>query len=134
MIADVHTTGVNVESVITIVGSITGIVAIVGGFINHKIEKHREAMTGLIGKVADALTGRLDRTDNHLEAQDRGLQAVSVRLARLEGPVSRASEGIERINYAVNGANAGEPSIRQNVETLIERRDLDPDLPHGPPV
>lgn len=30
------------------------------------------------------------------------------------------------INTAVNGAAEGDPSIRQNVETLIDRRDLDP--------
>ncbi len=33
---------------------------------------------------------------------------------------------VEQINTAVNGAAPGEPSIRQNVETLTDRRDLDP--------
>jgi hypothetical protein len=34
--------------------------------------------------------------------------------------------GVEQINTAVNGVAPGEPSIRQNVETLTCRRDLDP--------
>jgi hypothetical protein len=126
--ADVHTTGVNIESVTTIVGSVTGVLAILGGWINNKIEKHRKATAAQITQVAEALTTRLDHFDGHLDEQDRGLQAVSVRVARLEGPLGRASENIDRINHAVNGANIGDPSIRQNVETLVERRDLDPDL------
>jgi hypothetical protein len=119
--ADVHTTGVNIESVTTIVGSVTGVLAVLGGWINNKIEKHRKATSSQISEVAKALTTRLDHFDIHLDKQDHGLQGVSVRVARLEGHV-------EAINSAVNGAAAGDPSIRQNVETLIDRRDLDPDL------
>jgi bacterioferritin (cytochrome b1) len=125
---DVHTTGVNVESAVTIIGSVTGVLAIVGGWINNKIEKHRKATAAQITQVADALTTRLDHFDGHLDEQDRGLQAVSVRVARLEGPLGHTVESIDRINHAVNGARQGDPSIRQNVETLVERRDLDPDL------
>jgi methyl-accepting chemotaxis protein len=131
VIADVHTTGVNIESAVTIIGSVTGVLAIVGGWINSKIEKHRKATAHQISQVAEALTGRLDRFDTHLDEQDRNLQSVSVRVARLEGPLSRASTSIDAINNAVNGAAAGERSIRQNVEALVDRRDLDPDLPHG---
>lgn len=122
MIADVHTTGVNIESVTTIVGSVTGVVAIVGGWINSKIEKHRKATSTQITQVAAALTTRLDHFDSHLDEQDRETQAVSVRVARLEGP-------LDRINTAVNGAKAGDPSLRENVKTLVDRRDLDPQLP-----
>jgi hypothetical protein len=122
VIADVHTTGVNIDSAVTIIGSVTGVIAIVGGWINHKIESHRAAVAAQIDAVAKALTTRLDRFDAHLDQQDTGLQHVSVRVARLEGTVTT-------INTAVNGAAPGEPSIRQNVETLIDRRDLDPDIP-----
>jgi hypothetical protein len=119
VIADVHTTGVNIESAITIIGSVTGVIAIVGGWINHKIESHRAATASQIDTVAKALTTRLDRFDTHLDQQDTGLQSVSVRCARLEGTVAA-------INSAVNGAAPDDPSIRQNVETLVGRRDLDP--------
>lgn len=37
-----------------------------------------------------------------------------------------SKRSVEQINTAVNGAAPGEPSISQNVETLTDRRDLDP--------
>lgn len=120
-LADVHTTGVNVESVSAIVGSVTGVLAIIGGWINNKIEKHRKATAAQIAQVAESLTGRLDHFDTHLDKQDDGLHGVSIRVARLEGHV-------EAINSAVNGAAAGDATIRENVETLVDRRDLDPNL------
>lgn len=126
LIGSVHTTGVNWESVGTIVGSVTAVLGLVGHWINVKVEGHRKATSGQIQEIARALTSRLNRFDDHLDAQDQGLQEVSVRVARLEGPMTT-------INQAVNGAKAGDPSIRQNVETLIDRRDLDPDLPESKP-
>jgi hypothetical protein len=126
LLADVHTTGVNWESVGTIVGSVTAVLTLVGHWVNSRVEAHRKATSGQIQEIAKALTTRLDHFDNHLDAQDRGLQEVSVRVARLEGPMTS-------INHAVNGAEPGDPSIRQNVETLIDRRDLDPDLPEPQP-
>jgi hypothetical protein len=126
LMADVHTTGVNWESVGTIVGSVTAVLGLVGHWINSRVEAHRKSTSGQIQEIATALTTRLNHFDDHLDAQDKGLQDVSVRVARLEGPM-------RSINSAVNGAEAGDPSIRQNVETLIERRDLDPDLPEAKP-
>lgn len=107
IVADVHTTGVNWESVGTIVGSVTGVLTIVGHWINSKVDKHRKATSGQIDQIAHALTTRLDRFDTHMDEQDRELQKVSVRLARLEGPVTRAAT---------------------SVESLVGRRDLDPEL------
>jgi hypothetical protein len=117
---------VNWESVGTIVGAVTAVLGLVGHWINTTVENHRKTTAGQIQEIAKALTTRLDTFDSHLDRQDQGLQAVSVRVARLEGPMTS-------INKAVNGAEPGDPSIRQNVETLIDRRDLDPDLAEKKP-
>lgn len=84
----VHTTGINWTSVGTIIGSVltgfTAVLTALAKWINARVAEHREATAGQIANVAQALTGRLD-------SMDRNVTDVSVRVARLEGPVQRAA-------------------------------------------
>lgn len=109
----VHTTGVNWVSVSTIVGAVAAVVGLSGNYVGKKIDAHRKQTLGHIETIAKALTGRLDRFDDHLHTQDARLQSVSERMARLEGPV-------RQIDSAV-------PSIKENVESLVKRKNMDPD-------
>lgn len=82
MISAVHTTGINLESLLAIVASITAIILGVGGLVVKLVR----------GPVRDLLP-RLGKIETHLEKQDddhdeisKRLSGVSDRVARLEGP------------------------------------------------
>jgi hypothetical protein len=126
-LAAVHTTGVNWESVAAIVGTLTGILALGTGWIGSLVRIHKAEIAGHIDGVARTIDTRLDNFEAHLGRQDQAVQSISVRVARLEGPLDRAVAGVQTISDAVNGGAGGEPSIRQNVEALLERKDLDPE-------
>lgn len=87
----VHTTGVNWQSVGTIIGCIVAALGLVSGWINSTIERHRKDTSARVEEMSRAIGGRLDKFDGHLDEQDRSLQAVGERVSRLEGPVQRTA-------------------------------------------
>jgi hypothetical protein len=61
------------------------------------------------------------RNKQHLVSIDRAVNG-----AQDGEPTLR--ENVVAINHAVNGSSADTPSIQADVKTLVGRRDLDPDL------
>jgi hypothetical protein len=92
-LADVHTTGVNWQSVGTIIGGVLGglgaILTALARWINSRVAEHRDATTGQIKVIAEALGSRLDRVDS-------SVNDVSLRVARLEGPIQRTAATVQQ--------------------------------------
>ena len=97
ILAAVHTTGVNWESILTVILSLTTVVGGFTGWLFRRLDRNRSRSESFVRDqikvVSDALSHRLDAVDRHLEQQDRQVDNVSTRVARLEGPVRRAAEG-----------------------------------------
>lgn len=100
MMAAVHTTGVNWQSVGTIIGAVTAVLGLIGGWINRTIERHRKDTKAQITEIAGSLATRLDTFDRHLSKQDDDLHNVSERVARLEGPLERAATAVKAATNA----------------------------------
>jgi hypothetical protein len=89
--ATVHTSGINVESITIIVCTILATVGAGVGWTIRRLDANRrhtqDYISGQVGHVTEALAGRLDRVDVHLQAQDSNYIALSEKLARLQGYV-----------------------------------------------
>ncbi len=87
--AAVHTTGINLVSVGTL---LLGVFVAVGSgiaFVLKRLDRNRDKtetfVTTQVTAVSSALSGRLDRIDTHLADQDKTVAAQNERLARVEG-------------------------------------------------
>lgn len=87
--AAVHTTGINIVSVGTLIVAFVTAIGAAAGFILKRLDRNRDRterfVTGAVDRVSSALTGRLDRIDSHLADQDHTVAAQNERLARVEG-------------------------------------------------
>lgn len=87
--ATVHTAGINWLSVGSLMLGFVVAVSAGIGFVIKRVDRNHDLtqsfVTDQVTMISSALSGRLDRIDAHLLAQDRTVFQQNERLARVEG-------------------------------------------------
>jgi hypothetical protein len=88
----VHTTGINVASLATILGGFAAVAAVMMSFINKRIDrrdrKHEEEIRFLRSDFTAGLANLCEILSARLETKDT-VAAINVRLSRIEGTIER---------------------------------------------
>ena len=89
------------------------------------------AFLAMVGSIVAAVLGHFN--GRRIRSVDRAVNGTEEGEPTIRESVEATHHSVEQINTAVNGTAPGEASIQTNVQTLTERRDLDPDLPSDSP-